>query len=92
MEGVVKVGSHCETLVEEYCYCLPQDLQEAYHPEVPVALWNKDYCLTGTLLFQSNIDKVRWDQKGNLMPVCCVWCFLTCFLLEPHMQVLHSHA
>ena len=92
MEGVVKANSHCETPVEEYHYCLPQGLQEAYHPEVPAALWNKDYRLTSTLLLQSNIDKRRLDQGDNLMQVCCVWGVLNCFFLEPRVEVLRPHA
>ena len=57
-EGIVKSDSHRETLVEESCYCLPQELHEAYPPEVLAALWNKYHRLPDKLLCQSPAMKI----------------------------------
>ena len=78
---------HRKTLVKYTRDHLPQYLHEAYLPEFPAALRNKDDHLPGTLLHQGPIPKICIDKGYTIPPVCFFWGVVPYHYLDPRLDV-----
>ena len=65
MQGVTKLDRCRESVIQDPCYGLPEELNQPDAAEVSAPLWYQDDSLPGELRRKVTLTEIRMDQANN---------------------------